>query len=516
LLNYFKEINMNAIMRRLISAMVLSLCLFVSGQAWANYGNVYNNRPAGTSKAQVVGIAHPKPTLCVFGDSLSGQNFTTTATEEHYSSGGYAVWANQMLGGRFYSIVNAGVSGNTTTQMLARISSDVLAQSPGWCCVLGGINDITNGGGITYAQTISNLQSIYETLRSSGIRVIAMTVPPSTNVNTGAEKEHLYKVNNWIRSYARSNPGVILCEAYRAIADPATGDPATNMTGDGTHPTAVGAQAMGRALYDVLANVVPPMQDGLSSNFDFNSLIYNGMANGDNAGGTNNWVLVTGVTGNGPSGWTCERRAAGVGVASKVSRTGWQQGTFARLAFTATNEDDAVAYRINTRNNANRANNTAYVLGDRRTPTTPNGYHYICTTAGTSHASTEPTWSTQLGGTTTDGTVTWTTVEAWTAGDTVYAECEFATSSWTGGGIVNLSIQFLDSSSALIKSAAANFFDISSGVYPAYLPPSGVQRTRQIVIPENTAHIRVYIHAYGAAGVTGNLDVARVQLRKVN
>lgn len=54
---------------------------------------------------------------------------------------------------------------------------------------------------------------------------------------------------------------------------------------------------------------------------------------------------------------------------------------------------------------------TAYVLGDIIRPTTKNGFEYECTTAGTSHASVEPTWSTTLGATTADdGTLVWTTV----------------------------------------------------------------------------------------------------------
>ena len=53
---------------------------------------------------------------------------------------------------------------------------------------------------------------------------------------------------------------------------------------------------------------------------------------------------------------------------------------------------------------------TAYVLGDVRVPTAglENGFRYECTTAGTSHATTEPTWPTTEGGTVTDGTAVWT------------------------------------------------------------------------------------------------------------
>ena len=52
---------------------------------------------------------------------------------------------------------------------------------------------------------------------------------------------------------------------------------------------------------------------------------------------------------------------------------------------------------------------TAYSLGDTIEPSTANTYCYVCTTAGTSHASVEPTWNTGApGSTNTDGTVVWT------------------------------------------------------------------------------------------------------------
>lgn len=56
---------------------------------------------------------------------------------------------------------------------------------------------------------------------------------------------------------------------------------------------------------------------------------------------------------------------------------------------------------------------TAYTLGESVEPTVGNGKRYECTVAGTSHATTEPTWPTvTIGQTVTDGTVTWTYVGA--------------------------------------------------------------------------------------------------------
>jgi hypothetical protein len=48
------------------------------------------------------------------------------------------------------------------------------------------------------------------------------------------------------------------------------------------------------------------------------------------------------------------------------------------------------------------AASTAYVVGDTLSPVTPNGFKYICTTAGTS-AGSEPTWPTTFKGTVTNG-----------------------------------------------------------------------------------------------------------------
>lgn len=58
------------------------------------------------------------------------------------------------------------------------------------------------------------------------------------------------------------------------------------------------------------------------------------------------------------------------------------------------------------------AASTAYSLGDTVRPTTPDGFRYEVTTAGTS-AGTEPTWpGATIGSTVSDGTVVWTLVAA--------------------------------------------------------------------------------------------------------
>lgn len=90
-----------------------------------------------------------------------------------------------------------------------------------------------------------------------------------------------------------------------------------------------------------------------------------------------------------------------------------------------------------------RANTTAYALGDYVTPVTPNGFYYKATAAGTS-AGTTPTYPTTIGGTVTDGTVTWTCAgkttlvagtdyETRAGGIMVYAVATIAGEVWTIG-----------------------------------------------------------------------------------
>lgn len=51
---------------------------------------------------------------------------------------------------------------------------------------------------------------------------------------------------------------------------------------------------------------------------------------------------------------------------------------------------------------------TTYYAGDIVRPVAPSGRSYRCTTAGTSHAATEPTWPTAYHGTVSDNSVIWT------------------------------------------------------------------------------------------------------------
>lgn len=87
------------------------------------------------------------------------------------------------------------------------------------------------------------------------------------------------------------------------------------------------------------------------------------------------------------------------------------------------------------------ASSTAYVLGDRVVPSSPAGFHYLCTTAGTSGGTEPSPWNTTESGTTNDGTVVWTTIidigyhevgagDGYTAGGATLAGQTLTRASW--------------------------------------------------------------------------------------
>lgn len=80
-----------------------------------------------------------------------------------------------------------------------------------------------------------------------------------------------------------------------------------------------------------------------------------------------------------------------------------------------------------------RANSTAYALGDRIYLATFDGNFYECITAGTSAAA-PPAFTTTLGGSTTDGTVTWLTVLPGTPKRALFVALYTAAPGEAGGG----------------------------------------------------------------------------------
>lgn len=263
------------------------------------------------------------------------------AVTDAYSNGsrstGMFAWANAMLGHRLNMVGNGGVPGNTSEQILARL--DKLLEVPSdIVSVLAGANDFSQS--FSAAQTIGNLSAIYSKVRASGRRLLVLTTMSRATMNNAGGYEYLSTVNRWIKNYARNTPGVLLADICSAMTDPATGTPINSggfYTADGTHPNAIGAQAMGRVIAEALRPIIPATDIFSTSNMD----PLNMMRNPCNLGTTG--TVANGITGTAGSFWALTAEGTAVATASKLARTDGMPGEWTRIKIGSENTAPIIA-----------------------------------------------------------------------------------------------------------------------------------------------------------------------------
>ncbi|MFL1548826.1 SGNH/GDSL hydrolase family protein [Pseudomonas sp. D47] len=172
---------------------------------------------------------------------------------------GFTDWAVSETGGlaAFPLTLNKGIDGNTTSQMLARLQADVIANSSAFDVMVhfGTGNDRLNG--MTLEQTIRNLEYLYAALLKRGKVVIAIAETPVIGANVGLPPQQTanhFAVHNWYLNVAPSL-GIIVVNPWDEMVDPASGVsywPKEGMTGDGLHPTPMGALIIGRKVGEAL------------------------------------------------------------------------------------------------------------------------------------------------------------------------------------------------------------------------------------------------------------------------
>ncbi len=127
--------------------------------------------------------------LVAFGDSITGV---------YYHTGGRRAWCD-LVGlalQRLYpqariELINAGISGNTTADALARIDADVLRHEPNLVFVMFGMNDTAR---LPAADFRANLRQIVERLRQRGATVVLAT---PNHVSAGDANRPPWKVADY-------------------------------------------------------------------------------------------------------------------------------------------------------------------------------------------------------------------------------------------------------------------------------------------------------------------------------
>lgn len=239
-------------------------------------------------------------TCVIAGDSRTQQNYDAISASGELSLGRprWFTMLNTLLGQPFELVNNAGVNGETCTQLLARISSSglgagfgafgdastpvttspgVLATKPAVVFDYCGFNDIFNFSKTADA-TWKDKLAFFEAVRQSGALLVAMTIPPSFSGAPGyttAKVAEMLKLNDMIRNYARSNRNVVLGDAYGVLVDKTSAsiEVAANDFRDGIiHENNVGGYKVALELARVLGPLIPARNVLPASNADTDAI----------------------------------------------------------------------------------------------------------------------------------------------------------------------------------------------------------------------------------------------------
>lgn len=154
-------------------------------------------------------------------------------------------------------IVNRGVSGQTSAQILLRFRQDAVELRPRAVYILAGINDTAgNSGPVAPDMFMANVRSMVELARASGIEPVLGTIPPVSDYDwkPGLEPEGWIDVlNQQLTDYARAED-MIVADYHAAMALP-DGTRNAALYRDGVHPNMAGYGALRRVLDETAARV---------------------------------------------------------------------------------------------------------------------------------------------------------------------------------------------------------------------------------------------------------------------
>ena len=185
------------------------------------------------------GLAHNTATINCTGNFTGSHKTLVMGLGDSLSDNTYEPALLTALGSNYY-VIERGVGSNTTTQMLARLNSNVIDTGAAYAVVWGGVNDIA--ADVSAVDIEANLQTIYTNCHNAGIKVVAVTITPYKGSATWSAARQLVcdDVNAWIANTAIDVDYVI--DMWTLLEDPAAADTllAAYDSGDHIHLSATG------------------------------------------------------------------------------------------------------------------------------------------------------------------------------------------------------------------------------------------------------------------------------------
>jgi acyl-CoA thioesterase-1 len=187
-------------------------------------------------------------TLVCLGNSLTaGYGATTPGVDDKSKS--YPAYLQNKIN---IPVINAGVSGNTTSQGLSRVNSDVLSKNPQIVIIELGANDLFQGVPIT--TTKDNLQKIINIINNGNRKIyiakfftetVARDMAANLGINNYAiQTEIINQYNNMYDTLALSNNVILINDIWDGVWG--------MYMSDDVHPNAAGYEIMANNYFKAL------------------------------------------------------------------------------------------------------------------------------------------------------------------------------------------------------------------------------------------------------------------------
>ncbi len=168
--------------------------------------------------------------------------------------------------GKAYIVINRGIDGQSTQQMLVRFRQDVLDLDPVVLVVLAGTNDVAGVTGRTRNEDIeANYASMAELARLHHIRVVFASLLPVNNYTEDAKesfalrpRERILALNTWLKDYCAKN-GFVYLDYFSVMVDD-KGMLKRELSDDGLHPNAPGYKVMAPLAEKAIAQAIAGRQ----------------------------------------------------------------------------------------------------------------------------------------------------------------------------------------------------------------------------------------------------------------
>ncbi|MCB9922163.1 MAG: hypothetical protein H6822_08270 [Planctomycetaceae bacterium] len=148
--------------------------------------------------------------IVCFGDSVTGVYYHTGSRRAYTDMLGIAL--RRVAPQAQVEMINAGISGHTTVNALARIDRDVLSHKPDLVTVMFGLNDMTR---VPLGEYRANLKEIVTKCQTAGSEVVLAT--PNNVINTdGRPTDKLIQYCDAVREVGREL-SVPVCDTYREL-----------------------------------------------------------------------------------------------------------------------------------------------------------------------------------------------------------------------------------------------------------------------------------------------------------